>query len=161
MVGWAVLWVDLLRLAEPPQLERIGHGQTGRSLRMHSTSIASCGPPRREASARTALRAATAIPHPPTSLSVSVVCSGVGPKAETQNRVEAASKTPGVPASGYRYYTSGVLGGIGHYGYSWSSTTNRTVSGIYGRFLWFNSQGLDPSDANDRATGRQLRCLSE
>ena len=66
-----------------------------------------------------------------------------------------------VPAPGYRYYTSGVLGGIGHYGYSWSSTTNRTVSGIYGRFLWFNSQGLDPSDANDRATGRQLRCLSE
>ncbi|WP_297628832.1 hypothetical protein [uncultured Rikenella sp.] len=54
-----------------------------------------------------------------------------------------------------------MLGGIGHYGYSWSSTTNRTVSGIYGRFLWFNSQGLDPSDANDRATGRQLRCLSE
>ena len=80
-------------------------------------------------------------------------CGGIG--------IEAASKTPGVPASGYRYYTSGVLGGIGHYGYSWSSTTNRTVSGIYGRFLWFNSQGLDPSDANDRATGRQLRCLSE
>ena len=68
---------------------------------------------------------------------------------------------PGVPAPGYRYYTSGVLGGIGHYGYSWSSTTNRTVSGIYGRFLCFNSHGLDPLHAHELATRRQLPFLSE
>ncbi|WP_299457636.1 hypothetical protein [uncultured Rikenella sp.] len=34
------------------------------------------------------------------------------------------------------------------------------MSGINGRFLWFNTQDLDPSNTNNRANGRQLRCLS-
>ncbi|WP_300681735.1 hypothetical protein [uncultured Rikenella sp.] len=61
------------------------------------------------------------------------------------------------PAPGYRGYTSGAPGGVGSYGYSWSSA----VSGIYGRFLWFHTQDLGPSDTDYRAHGRQLRCLSE
>ncbi len=61
------------------------------------------------------------------------------------------------PAPGYRYYATGASGGVGGYGYSWSPA----VSGVYGQFLWFNSQDLGPSNSNDRATGRQLRCLSE
>jgi len=59
-------------------------------------------------------------------------------------------------APGYRNNSSGEPGGVGDYGYSWSSA----VSVIYGRFLWFYSQGLDPSNSNYRANGRQLRCLS-
>ncbi len=59
-------------------------------------------------------------------------------------------------APGYRNNSSGEPGGVGNNGYSWSSA----VSGINGRFLWFNTQDLDPSNTNNRANGRQLRCLS-
>ncbi|WP_300681635.1 hypothetical protein [uncultured Rikenella sp.] len=47
--------------------------------------------------------------------------------------------------------------GVGNDSYSWSSA----VSGIHGRFLWFNTQDLDPNYTSFRAHGRQLRCLSE
>ncbi|WP_294598906.1 hypothetical protein [uncultured Rikenella sp.] len=47
--------------------------------------------------------------------------------------------------------------GVGNDSYSWSSA----VSGIHGQFLWFNTQDLDPSNANYRAHGFPLRCLSE
>ncbi|WP_294593008.1 hypothetical protein [uncultured Rikenella sp.] len=51
----------------------------------------------------------------------------------------------------------GALNAVGNYGYSWSSA----VSVVYGRFLWFYSQGLDPSNSDYRGRGLQLRCLSE
>ncbi len=61
------------------------------------------------------------------------------------------------PAPGYRHGTSGAPGHVGGNGYSWSSA----VSGIRGRFLWFSTQDLDPSNTYYRASGLQLRCLSE
>ncbi|WP_294601234.1 hypothetical protein [uncultured Rikenella sp.] len=61
------------------------------------------------------------------------------------------------PAPGYRSATSGDPVHVGNAGYSWSST----VSGADGMHLWFSAQGLDPSNTNSRAYGRQLRCLSE
>ncbi|WP_294593563.1 hypothetical protein [uncultured Rikenella sp.] len=64
---------------------------------------------------------------------------------------------PSSPAPGYRNYASGEPGGVGNNGNSWSSA----VSGIDGRFLWFNSQDLSPSRAHNRGHGLQLRCLSE
>ena len=61
------------------------------------------------------------------------------------------------PAPGYRSASSGEPGGVGNNGYSWSSA----VSGIGGRFLWFGSQDLGPSNSDYRAYGLPLRCLSE
>ncbi|WP_294600358.1 hypothetical protein [uncultured Rikenella sp.] len=46
---------------------------------------------------------------------------------------------------------------VGSDGQSWSSA----VSGTLGVFLYFYTQGLDPSNAYGHASGRQLRCLSE
>ncbi|WP_300829434.1 hypothetical protein [uncultured Rikenella sp.] len=46
---------------------------------------------------------------------------------------------------------------VGSHGYCWSAS----VSSIYGRFLWFGTQGLYPSSAHNRGHGFQLRCLSE
>lgn len=64
---------------------------------------------------------------------------------------------PNHPAPGYRERASGALGGVGNYGYSWSST----VSGTYGMYLWFYSAGLYPSNTGGRACGFQVRCLQE
>ncbi|WP_294601152.1 hypothetical protein [uncultured Rikenella sp.] len=61
------------------------------------------------------------------------------------------------PAPGYRDFTSGISGGVGYRGYSWSSAVN----GIYGADLDFYSQYLNASDSDYRTHGRQLRCLSE
>ncbi|WP_294598275.1 hypothetical protein [uncultured Rikenella sp.] len=60
-------------------------------------------------------------------------------------------------APGYRIAGSGEPDGVGHHGYSWSSA----VSGTYGVFLGFGTQYLNPCSADNRAFGRQLRCLSE
>ena len=46
---------------------------------------------------------------------------------------------------------------VGYHGYSWSSVT----SGISGLDLNLHSQNLNPSHADYRAYGFQLRCLSE
>ncbi|WP_294600893.1 hypothetical protein [uncultured Rikenella sp.] len=46
---------------------------------------------------------------------------------------------------------------IGLLGFSWSST----VSGTNSMYLGFYVTWLHPSDANSRAYGLQLRCLSE
>ena len=46
---------------------------------------------------------------------------------------------------------------VGYYGFSWSSAT----SGTGGLDLNFNSQHLYASNADSRAYGFQLRCLSE
>ncbi|WP_297831237.1 hypothetical protein [uncultured Rikenella sp.] len=64
---------------------------------------------------------------------------------------------PSGTAPGYRHRGTGIVNGDGNYGYSWSSAG----SGIDGMRLWFHSQGLNPSYVSNRATGYQLRCLSE
>ena len=61
------------------------------------------------------------------------------------------------PAPGCRNGTTGVPGGVGSYGYSWSSA----VSGTGGVFLDFYSTWLNPSSADGRAYGFQVRCLQE
>ncbi|WP_294601039.1 hypothetical protein [uncultured Rikenella sp.] len=61
------------------------------------------------------------------------------------------------PAPGYRHRDTGALGSGDSGGYNWSST----VSGINGVHLHFGVAWLVPSNANDRAFGFQLRCLSE
>ncbi|WP_299457633.1 hypothetical protein [uncultured Rikenella sp.] len=59
-------------------------------------------------------------------------------------------------APGYRHRDTGALNNVGNNGYSWSST----VSGTNGMNLNFNVTWLNPSNANNRAYGFQLRCLS-
>ncbi|WP_300728197.1 hypothetical protein [uncultured Rikenella sp.] len=49
------------------------------------------------------------------------------------------------------------MSSVGNDGYRWSSTANDTNS-IY---LGFGATWLDPSRANYRSYGFQLRCLSE
>ncbi len=61
------------------------------------------------------------------------------------------------PAPGFRERANGALSIVGNRGYSWSST----VSSTGGMYLDFNVAWLDPSYANGRVYGFQLRCLSE
>ncbi len=58
---------------------------------------------------------------------------------------------------GFRHRDTGVPGGVGNGGFSWSST----VSGTHGVFLDFYSTWLNPSNAYYRAHGLQVRCLQE
>ncbi|WP_294600591.1 hypothetical protein [uncultured Rikenella sp.] len=60
------------------------------------------------------------------------------------------------PAPGYRVSNSGAPVIVGNSGHSWSSA----VSSTNGLYLGFLVAGLGPSDANSRALGLQLRCLS-
>ncbi|WP_294596542.1 hypothetical protein [uncultured Rikenella sp.] len=60
-------------------------------------------------------------------------------------------------APGFHRRDTGALGNVGHSGCNWSST----VSSTYGMGLSFDVTWLDPSYANSRAYGFQLRCLSE
>ncbi|WP_300681624.1 hypothetical protein [uncultured Rikenella sp.] len=46
---------------------------------------------------------------------------------------------------------------VGDGGYNWVSTDN----GIFGMFLGFHATWFNPSHADSRAYGFQLRCLSE
>ncbi len=59
-------------------------------------------------------------------------------------------------APGYRHRDTGALNNVGNNGYSWSSA----VSGTNGMNLNFNATWLNPSNANNRGYGLQLRCLS-
>ncbi len=61
-----------------------------------------------------------------------------------------------VPAPGYRERANGGLSNVGNNGFSYSSS----VSGSNGVYLNFNVTNLNPSNANSRAYGLQLRCLS-
>ena len=61
------------------------------------------------------------------------------------------------PAPGFRERDNGGLVDVGNHGYCWSAS----VSSIYGRFLWFGTQGLGSCHAHGRAYGLQLRCLLE
>ena len=56
---------------------------------------------------------------------------------------------------GYRHPYTGVLTNVGERGYSWSST----VSGTDGLYLSMNATWVNPSNANNRAHGFQVRCL--
>ena len=58
---------------------------------------------------------------------------------------------------GYRSYISGALYSVGYYGYSWSSTV--AASGYSAHSLNFYTQGLNPTNTNNRANGLQVRCL--
>ena len=64
-----------------------------------------------------------------------------------------------VPAPGYRDFgragDEGEIRNVGNNGMSWSST----VSGTNAFFLNFNTTNLNPSNANNRAHGFQVRCL--
>ena len=65
------------------------------------------------------------------------------------------------PAPGYRDFGrtgyEGVARNVGNNGYSWSSS----VSGSNGFYLNFNTTNLNPSNANNRGHGFQVRCLQE
>ncbi len=61
------------------------------------------------------------------------------------------------PAPGFRDSNSGVLGGVGNGGFSYSSS----VSGIGGLNSNSYSQYLNTGHSDYRASGLQLRCLSE
>ncbi len=82
---------------------------------------------------------------------------GINGKAEAF-RVEAASKTPCGRAPGYRSNgNAGTLGGVGNYGYNWTSMVN----GTNGMNLSFHVTWLNPGGAYYRSYGYLLRCLSE
>ena len=61
------------------------------------------------------------------------------------------------PAPGFRERANGGLNNVGNNGFSYSSS----VSGSNGVYLNFNVTNLNPSNANSRAYGLQLRCLSD
>lgn len=56
---------------------------------------------------------------------------------------------------GYRNNTTGALNAVGERGYCSSSS----VSGTNMLYLWFTPQDLKPGNTDNRATGRQVRCL--
>ncbi|WP_294592130.1 hypothetical protein [uncultured Rikenella sp.] len=62
-----------------------------------------------------------------------------------------------IAAPGYRSAQSGAPTESCRNGYSYSSSFHRDQ----GRFLFFGTRELDPSNPNYRAYGFQLRCLSE
>ncbi len=64
---------------------------------------------------------------------------------------------PSGPAPGYRASGSGMLWGVGYYGYSWSSTE----SGTRAPCLDFHCGGVYPQNNSYRAYGFPLRCLQE
>jgi len=57
---------------------------------------------------------------------------------------------------GYRYYTTGTLGGVDGYGVYWSSTVNSTLS----RNLTFSGGSADMFN-NDRGIGLAVRCIKD
>ena len=69
-----------------------------------------------------------------------------------------ADQTIWYPASGYRYYRDGSLGGVGYYGDYWSASSYN----YYAFYLYFIYYGyVDPSDVSSRALGLSVRCLQE
>ncbi|WP_300851239.1 hypothetical protein [uncultured Rikenella sp.] len=66
-------------------------------------------------------------------------------------------RRPCPPAPGFRERAQGSLSSVGYLGYSWSSS----ISDLNGQNLNFGITWLDPSRADYRVYGFQLRCLSE
>ena len=62
------------------------------------------------------------------------------------------------PASGYRHYSSGALGGVGSLGYYWSAVPSSTYDG---RSLHFSSTGVSPLYSSRRSYGFAVRPLQE
>ncbi|WP_300829260.1 hypothetical protein [uncultured Rikenella sp.] len=78
--------------------------------------------------------------------------------ASAPNRGKDPSfRVPSGTAPGFRNSNSGVLGGVGNGGFSYSSS----VSGIGGLNSNSYSQYLNTGNSDYRASGLQLRCLSE
>ncbi|WP_299458024.1 hypothetical protein [uncultured Rikenella sp.] len=73
----------------------------------------------------------------------------------------AASTLSGGTAPGYRNRDTGDLGTIGDGGYNWSSTSYGSGDHYRGVCLDFRATVLGPRNAALRASGLQLRCLSE
>ena len=67
-----------------------------------------------------------------------------------------ASKTLTLPASGYYDYRNGTLGGLGYWGFYWSSTEN----GTYAWLLGFTRDGTG-TDSSPSTSGVSVRCISE
>jgi len=63
------------------------------------------------------------------------------------------------PAPGYRNTYSGLQDGSGRYGYGWASAFSSSNTG--GLCLGFGTGGLGTNNSDNRASGFQLRCLSE
>ncbi|WP_297627338.1 hypothetical protein [uncultured Rikenella sp.] len=62
-----------------------------------------------------------------------------------------------LPAPGFRTIDDGALWYVNNSGYSWAAT----ASDIHGMYLSFHAKALHPSNSTHRASGLQLRCLSE
>ncbi|MDE6500437.1 MAG: hypothetical protein K2K83_07020 [Rikenella sp.] len=52
---------------------------------------------------------------------------------------------------------TGLLFGVGNFGYSWSTAVTETNV----RFLSFSYSGISPENSTHRANALQLRCLQE
>ena len=61
------------------------------------------------------------------------------------------------PTPGFCDFNAGILGVVGDGGFSHSSTVSET----YGVSLHHYTQSFHPGNASRRASGFQLRCLSE
>ena len=104
-----------------------------------------CGPPLREAAARTAPRAARRMDIP---------CKIVG----SHSPRHPFQRSPATPASGYRNNTTGALGGIGDEGTAWSSSTFADGSNNAGRLL-FKGSLVNPLNNINRSYGFSVRCV--
>jgi hypothetical protein len=74
----------------------------------------------------------------------------------TFNRVGGGKVEVFLPASGYRYHTSGALYGAGTYGYYWSASPYSS-GGYYASYLYFYSGSVYVSFSNYRADGYSVR----
>ena len=72
--------------------------------------------------------------------------------------VFGSASTIWYPASGYRYDDDGSLCYVGNRGNYWSASPDD----YYAYYLYFNNNGrVHPSNIDDRASGRSVRCLQE
>ena len=75
--------------------------------------------------------------------------------------VEAASKTPCGRAPSNRFHGEGTPASVGSSGYGWLATSFKSGGHYRGMYLNFYTTALYPINADARAYGFQLRCLSE
>ena len=73
------------------------------------------------------------------------------------NGFEYLTQKLGYELGGYCHHASGALRLVGNTGYSWSSTV--AANGYYAHDLYFDTQGLLPTNTSYRAHGFQVRCL--
>ena len=76
-------------------------------------------------------------------------------------QITLSSSTPFfLPASGYRYNSSGTLSGVGAGGGYWMSAPNAANTDSGSR-LFFHGSGVFPTGSNVRANGNVVRCVQE